>query len=166
MLSQQRLVAGDHGLTRLQSTQNASASRLNTAGQLDDHIRCIDESVSIGGVQRGVRIPVAGCISIAHSNTDQLHGRANALFKDSVILYQDASSLGTDITGTKQCYFDLFSHDSLFLRSIPGSPRYLFGLRHGYGAEHAPNNHFIKRRGRLSSLKVRLLLSEMRFPSQ
>ena len=166
MLSQQCLVAGDHRLTRLQSTQNASASRLNTAGQLDDHIRRINQGFSVGGVQRGVRIPVAGCISIAHSNTDQLHGGANALFKDGVILDQDASSLGTDITGTKQCYFDLFSHDSLFLRSVPGSPRYLFGLRRGCGAEHALNNHFIKRRGRLSSLKVRLLLSEMRYPSQ
>ena len=166
VLSQQRLVTGDHRLTRLQSTQNASASRLNTAGQLDDHIRRINQGFSVGGVQRGVRIPVAGCISIAHSNTDQLHGRANALFKDGVILHQDASSLGTDITGTKQCYFDLFSHDSLFLRSVPGSPRYLFGLRHGCGAEHAPNNHFIKRRRRGCSLKVRLLLSEMRYPSQ
>ena len=166
VLSQQCLVAGDHRLTRLQSTQNASASRLNTAGQLDDHIRRINQGFSVGGVQRGVRIPVAGCISIAHSNTDQLHGGANALFKDGVILDQDASSLGTDITGTKQCYFDLFSHDSLFLRSVPGSPRYLFGLRRGCGAEHALNNHFIKSRGRLSSLKVRLLLSEMRYPSQ
>ena len=166
VLSQQRLVAGDHGLTRLQSTQNAGASRLNTAGQLDDHIRRINQGFSVGGVQRGIRIPVAGCISIAHSNTDQLHGGANALFKDGVILDQDASSLGTDITGTKQCYFDLFSHDSLFLRSVPGSPRYLFGLRRGCGAEHALNNHFIKRRGRLSSLKLRLLLSEMRYPSQ
>ena len=120
VLSQQRLVTGDHRLTRIQSTQNASASRLNTAGQLDDHIRRVNQGFSVGGVQRGVRIPVAGCISIAHSNTDQFHGRTNALFKDGVILDQDTSSLGTDITGTKQCYFDLFSHDSLFLRSVSG----------------------------------------------
>ena len=120
----------------------------------------------VGGVQRGVGIPVASCLSITHGNADQLDGRTNALLKDGVILYQDACRLGTDVTGTQQGNFDFVSHDSLFLRSFRGVPRGLFGLRCGALRGARTQHHFIKRRDEAIGLKLRLLFSEMRHPSQ
>ena len=159
VLSQQCLVTGDHGLTSLQSTQNTSAGRLNTTGQLNDYISRINQRFSVGGVQRGSAFQWRDALVSRTAIPINSHGgRANALFKDGVILDQDASSLGTDITGTKQCYFDLFSHDSLFLGLFRVHP----GISSGYGVDAAQSTHstttLSRGGGQLSSLKVRLLL--------
>ena len=166
VLGQQGLVARNDGLAGVQRAQDAGAGRLDAAGQLDHHVGGVNQGFGVGGVQRGVGVPVASCLSITHGNADQLDGRTNALLKDGVILYQDACRLGTDVTGTQQGNFDFVSHDSLFLRSFRGVPRGLFGLRCGALRGARTQHHFIKRRDEAIGLKLRLLFSEMRHPSQ
>ena len=77
-LREQRLVARDHGLPRVQGPQHARASGLDPAGQLHDDVRAVDHGVRVRGEQLRGKLHVPGGVDVPHGDPGQLQAHTGA----------------------------------------------------------------------------------------
>ena len=93
-LREQRLVARDHGLARVQSAQHARAGGLDPARELHDDVRGVDHRVRVRGQQLRGQLRVPRGLRIAHGHAAQFQAHAAAQGQLAPTREQDVGHLG------------------------------------------------------------------------